>query len=193
MKIIRLAVGELLANCYLLVSQNELLIIDPGGDEEKILKEIKKTKAKVKYIVATHCHPDHTLAIEKTKQETRAKVLIHQAEMGFIDFKADGFLNEGDEIKIGKTGLEVLHTPGHTKGSICLLGLQPPGKRTSNFIFTGDTLFKEGIGRTDLPGGSQRDLGRSLKRLWETLKPGMMVYPGHEEPFEYSRETKPKT
>ncbi len=175
MEIEHLIVGMFETNCYLLISNNELGIIDPGDEAEKILEEIKKTKAKPKYIINTHCHSDHISANEKIKKETGAQILIHEAEKDFINFDADEFLKEGSEIKIGENVLKVLHVPGHTKGSICLAG--------EKFIFTGDTLFKDGYGRTDLPGGSKKDLEESLKRLSKLLKPGMRVYPGHGEIF----------
>lgn len=161
MEIKQLIVGELRTNCYLLISNNEIGIIDPGGDAEKILKEIRSTKAKPKYIINTHCHVDHISANEEIKKKTGVKVLIH--------------LKEGDEIKIGDSILKVLDTPGHTKEGICLLG--------KNFILTGDTLFKDGHGRTDLPGGSQKEMEKSLDKLSKFLRPGIIVYPGHGESF----------
>lgn len=181
MEIKHLIVGELGTNCYLLISGNELGIIDPGGEADKILKEVEKAKAKPKYIINTHCHSDHILANEKIRKETRAKILIHEAEKDFISFEADRFLKNEEEIKIGvgdsPSILKVLHTPGHTQGSICLLG--------ENVVFTGDTLFKDGHGRTDLPGGSQKDMEESLEKLSKLLKPGVIVYPGHGEIFKY--------
>lgn len=175
MEINHLIVGMLKTNCYLLISNNEFGIIDPGDEAERILKEIRKIKAEPKYIINTHCHSDHISANEKIKKETGAQILIHEAEKDFINFEADKFLKNKDKIRIGGSVLKVLHTPGHTKGSICLVG--------EKFIFTGDTLFKHGYGRTDLPGGSQKDLKESLKRLSKLLKPGMRVYPGHGEIF----------
>lgn len=161
MKIKLLVVGPLLTNCYLLNSENELLIIDPGGEVEKILEEIRKIKGKPKYVINTHCHPDHISANEKVKKETGAKILTD--------------LKEGEEIKIGDNVLKIIHTPGHTRDSICLVG--------RDFIFTGDTLFKDGYGRTDLPGGSQKDLEASLEKIEKILIPGMLIYPGHGEIF----------
>lgn len=171
----KLVVGPLLTNCYLILSKREALVIDPGGEIEEILDEIKKKKSKLKYIVSTHFHPDHILGNSLLKEKTGAKILIHEKEKSFINFKPDKFLKEGDNIKIGDLNLKVLNTPGHTKGSICLLG--------DNFIFTGDTLFKDGIGRTDLAGGSMPDIEKSLEKLSKIIKPGMMVYPGHGEIF----------
>ena len=176
MEIKHFIVGPLLTNCYLLISKDEAAVIDPGGGTKAILKEIKENKAKLKYIILTHGHWDHTLSVLKIKGRTEAKILIHEAEKEFVKFKVDEFLNEDSEIKIGDSVLKVIHTPGHTNGSICLLG--------DGFIFTGDTIFKDGYGRTDLKGGSQKDLENSLKKLEKILKPGMKVYPGHGETFE---------
>ncbi|MDD4467156.1 MAG: MBL fold metallo-hydrolase [Candidatus Pacebacteria bacterium] len=161
MEIKRLVVGELFTNCYLLYSKGELLVIDPGGEPERILEEIKKYKVFVKYIVNTHKHFDHILGNEKIKRETTAKVLEN--------------LKEGDEIKIGEVVLKIIETPGHAKESICLIG--------NNFIFTGDTLFKDGVGRVDLPGGSEKELEYSRERLFKMIKKGMEIYPGHGESF----------
>jgi len=169
-------VGPLLTNCYLLVSNGEAAVIDPGGGTKNILKEIEESEAKLKFIILTHGHWDHTLAALKIKKETGAKILLHEAEREFIKFKTNKLLKDGDEIKIGNIVLKVIHTPGHTKGSICLLG--------ENEIFTGDTIFKDGYGRTDLKGGSEEDLKNSLKKLEKILKPKIKVYPGHGETFE---------
>jgi len=171
----RIIVGELETNCYLFISNDELVIIDPGDEAENILKEIKTTKAKPKYIINTHYHSDHILANERIKKETGAQILIHEDEKNFIDFDIDEFLKEGSEINVGGNILKVINTPGHTEGGTCLLG--------EDFVFTGDTLFKDGYGRTDLAGGSQKDLMESLERLSKLLKPGTMVYPGHGEIF----------
>lgn len=155
-KIKRVVVGLLETNCYLLVSEGEILVIDPGAQPEKILKEIKKTNAKAKYIITTHSHFDHRGAQKIIQKNTGALILKPK---------------EGEKIKIGNVLLEVIETPGHSKDSICLLG--------KNFIFVGDLIFKEGIGRTDLFGGSEVELKKSLKRLKKLIKPEMKVFPGH--------------
>lgn len=175
MEIKQVIVGPLQTNCYLLVSGNELAIIDPGAESKKILKQVDKIKGKVKYIINTHCHLDHILGNSKIKKQTGAKILIHESEKDFINFTPDRFLKHKDKIKIGQSVLKVMHTPGHSAGSICLLG--------NGFIFTGDTIFKHGYGRFDLPGGSIQDLKNSLEKLSKLLKPGIMVYPGHDETF----------
>lgn len=169
MKIKCLKVGELATNCYLLFSEKETAVIDPGGNAADILQEIKGSK--VKYIILTHHHFDHVLAAEEIKERTKAKILIHRTGENLLDFKADEFL--GEEVKIGNVVLTVIHTPGHTKDSVCLLN--------PDFIFTGDTLFKDGYGRTDLPTGSPQDMEVSLQKLSKIIEPGMTVYPGHGE------------
>lgn len=175
MEIKRLVVGNLDTNCYLLISNNDIGIIDPGDEAGRILNKIQKIGKEPRYIINTHYHFDHTLANKDLKSKTGAKILIHEAERNFINFTADRFLKDGDEIKIGNDVLEVLRTSGHTRGSICLFG--------ENFVFSGDTLFKDGCGRTDLPGGSQEDIEASLDKLSKILKPGITVYPGHGESF----------
>lgn len=157
MEIKNLKVGELQTNCYLVISGKELAVIDPGGEGDRIFREIEKSGTKTKYIINTHEHSDHISANKELKEKTGAKIL--------------NGLKDGDKIKIGEEFLRVIHTPGHTKESVCLIG--------EGFIFTGDTLFKDGYGRTDLPGGSEKELRESLKRLFKVLKTGIMVYPGH--------------
>jgi len=180
MKVKHLIVGAFLTNCYLLISKGEIGIIDPGGGAKKVLEGVQKEKAIPKYIINTHFHLDHTFVNQKIKEKfKKIKILIHEAEEEFFHFKPDQFLKEGDKIKIGETILEVLHTPGHTKGSLCLLG--------DKFIFTGDTLFEDGYGRTDLAGGSRDDLEKSLKKLKDFLKQGMIVYPGHGRIFKIEK------
>jgi glyoxylase-like metal-dependent hydrolase (beta-lactamase superfamily II) len=179
MEIKRFVVGFWQTNCYLLISNDEMAIVDPGPGIGNVLKEIKNSKAKLKYIINTHYHLDHTFSNKKIKKETGAEILIHEAEKNFTkfsSFKADRFLRDGEKIKIGNETLKIIHTPGHTRGSICLLG--------KNFILTGDTLFKEATPVTHFPGGSKKDLENSFEKLEKILKPGMIVYPGHEEIFE---------
>lgn len=164
-----LIVGPLLTNCYILSSNNEVVIIDPGGGLKQILKEIGGKI--VRFIILTHYHWDHTLVCKKIKENTGAKILIHKEEKKFFKIQADQYLTGGEKIKIGEVILEILHTPGHTRGSICILG--------QDFIFSGDTVFEDGVGRTDLPGGSEKDLKKSLKKLQKIIKPETKIYPGH--------------
>jgi glyoxylase-like metal-dependent hydrolase (beta-lactamase superfamily II) len=159
----------------LVFSEGEAAIIDPGGEADDILLFVREKNLKVKYIINTHHHPDHTFANKLVKEETKAKILIHEAAKEYINFKPGKFLKDNEEIKIGDTVLKVIHVPGHTKDSICLLG--------DGFVFTGDLLFKDGIGRTDLIGGSAREMKKSLKKILKILKPGTKVYPGHGGSF----------
>lgn len=177
MEIKTLIVGSISTNCFLIFSEQDAAIIDPGDNPEKILQEIKKSGNILKYIILTHSHLDHISAAQEIRQKTKAKILTHEVEKYSLNFEPDILLKERGEIKIGDVALKVLHTPGHTPGSICLL--------ERNFVFTGDTLFKEGVGRTDLPGGSSKHLRESLEKLSKYLKPGMKIYPGHGEIFEY--------
>lgn len=162
MQIKQLIVGPIQTNCYLLISGGEMVVVDPGGSPDKILDEIKKIGIQPKHIINTHSHFDHTLANKETIKETGAEILD---------------LKEGDEVKIGDEVLKVISTPGHSKDSICLLG--------EGFVLSGDTLFKDGYGRTDLGGGSEEEIQKSLKRLSEIIKSGTKIYPGHGEIFDY--------
>ena len=173
MDIKKIKAGDLHTNCYILFDNGEAVVVDPGGSAKEILAELKKIK--LLYIINTHYHFDHVLANGIVKKETGAQILIHANEKEFIDFSADKFLQDGDEIKFGQEKLKVIHTPGHTAGGICLLG--------DNVIFTGDTLFKGTYGYTAFPGGSEADMQKSLAKLKVIIKSGMHVYPGHGQDY----------
>lgn len=170
MQIKTIKVGSLQTNCYILVDEKsqEAVVIDPGDEAAKILLEIRSLK--VHYIILTHAHPDHFGAVDEIKKITGALLLMNPEDSWF--FKPDKEIKEGEEIRFGGLTLKVLHTPGHSKGSICLY--------TIGYLFSGDTLFSQGCGRTDLPGGSMDEMRRSLKRL-STLPDETLVYPGHDE------------
>jgi hydroxyacylglutathione hydrolase len=171
MEVAKLKVGSLRTNCYLLISRGEAIIIDPGGDEDLILDKLNKHHVKLLNIINTHYHFDHTAGNSALKKKTGAKILIHQAEKEYIDFQPDIFLQAGDKIKFGDEELKVIHTPGHSAGSICLIG--------DKEIFTGDTLFKGTHGITFVAGGSEEEMQDSLLRLKKIIKLGVHVYPGH--------------
>lgn len=183
-------VGALGANCYILwdIKTMEGIIVDPGSEASKIIGVVKKNKLSIKYIINTHGHYDHIGANQELKSKLGAEILVHEADgpllespmmnLSFlkpairnVQHTPDRLLKEGDIITVGAISLEVIHTPGHTQGSICLLG--------DNFILTGDTLFEGSIGRTDLPGGSYDDIHASLKDKLQTLSDDLVVYPGH--------------
>jgi len=174
MRVIRVIASEIGTNSYLILAKKPV-IIDPGTYPDVILKNLKKhIKLKeLKYIILTHFHFDHTKATQIVKKETNAEVLIHEEDAKFLDFKPDRNLKDGQILNLGDVKLKVIHTPGHTPGSICLF--EPKTKS----LFSGDTVFPYGgVGRTDL-GGDIRQLFESLKKLSELdVK---FLYPGHEE------------
>jgi len=181
----KIVVGPLESNCYLAGDEDtkEIYVIDPGGDYEKINSAIVKYSLKPKAVINTHGHGDHIGA----NGEFGIPVWIHRLDADFLTDSsknlsgAFGFflktetasrlLEDGDILGIGKYNFEVIHTPGHTPGSICL--------KSSGVIFTGDTLFCEGVGRTDFAYGSQEDIMDSIKERLFTLDDDYVIYPGH--------------
>jgi len=184
-----LLVGPLETNCYILGDEKskEAVVIDPGGDFEEIEKQVEESNLRVKYIVLTHGHFDHTGALAQLKKATEAEILIHAEDASMLSptgqtqpflldsgadpCPADRTLKEGDRVQFGQVCLEVLHTPGHTHGGISLL--------IDKMIFVGDTLFCGSIGRTDLLGGSLQKLIDSIKRKLLTKGDDYLIYPGH--------------
>ena len=183
-------VGMLKTNCYILADNGTGtgIIIDPGDEAEKISAAVREADLDVKYIINTHAHYDHIGAVLKLKDEFGAEILVHEADGPMLEdptlnlsfnkpkikaagVKPDKLLNEGDIVTAGKIELKVIHTPGHTPGSICLLG--------KDYIFTGDTLFAGAVGRTDLPGGSHKSIVESIQTKLKTLPDNLKVYPGH--------------
>jgi hydroxyacylglutathione hydrolase len=177
-------VGMLSTNCYVASCHDtkETIIIDPGLDytseAQPIIDYIEEAELKVKYIVNTHGHNDHVKGDAIFQEKYNIPICIHKLDAYFLDnlpkSKAPDniLLEEGNLIKFGKETLTVLHTPGHTRGCICLVG--------DRIAFTGDTLFAGGIGRTDFPEGSMMDMNRSLQKL-ERLPDNLLIYPGHGE------------
>jgi glyoxylase-like metal-dependent hydrolase (beta-lactamase superfamily II) len=176
MKVKCFKVGYLSTNCYVVSCEKtkQAAIIDPGLEMEQeakpILDYIKQNDLTVKYIINTHGHPDHISGNKFMKQATGASILIHENHKGRAN--ADKKLKEGDVIHVGNFKLVVLHTPGHTKSGICLLG--------DEVVFTGDTLFAGSIGRTDFPGGSFKEIMDSIKTKLLPLPDNFKMYPGHE-------------
>lgn len=146
---------------------SEAIVIDPSWDLEKIMDIVQKNGLTVKYIVNTHYHFDHTIGNDAMAKQTGAKIVQYKTS----EIKHDVDVSEGDRIQFGKSALEVIHTPGHSKDSMCLVG---DGK-----IFSGDTLFVGTCGRVDLPGGDARELYHSLVDTLRNLDDGLVMYPGH--------------
>jgi hydroxyacylglutathione hydrolase len=173
-------VGMLGTNCFVIsnTQTKEAIVIDPGFDNaseaKNILNEIQRGKLRIKFIVNTHGHPDHVSGNKMMKEATGAPIMIHEYDAPMLkNTRADKTLREGDIIEFGDIKLRVLHTPGHTKGSITLLN--------SNDLFVGDTLFAGSVGRYDLPGGSLEELIHSIKNKILILPDHVKVYPGHGE------------
>ncbi|UCB56609.1 MAG: MBL fold metallo-hydrolase [Candidatus Omnitrophota bacterium] len=180
----KLIVGPLEVNCYILASSSAsgAVIIDPGAEAEKISVRLKELGLEIKYIVNTHGHIDHIGADESLA----APIYIHRLDAAFLGdpqlnlsamlglpLSLDGKvmpLEEGQRLEVGDIALEVIHTPGHTPGGVCL--------NAGKFCFTGDTLFAQGVGRTDIPSGSEEKLTKSIRKLMR-LPDETVIYPGH--------------
>ena len=189
MRIDQHIVGTMGVCCYILSCEKsgKAAIVDPGGDEQKILDIVDKEQFDVEYVIDTHGHPDHVCGNRKMKEGTGAMIVMHEADDDFFSqpniknyFSMLGLepsppvdlrVKEGDLISFGEVSLEVIHTPGHTPGGMCLYN-EP-------HLITGDTLFVGGIGRTDFPGGSHQELISSIKNKLLKLPPDTIVWPGH--------------
>ncbi len=181
-------VGQMMVFAYLLGDQEtgEALVIDPAAEVEEIIAVAAENKLKIKYIVNTHSHLDHTAGNADMKRLTGAQIIVHEAaadqlintpDVYLSMFKAkpsppaDITVKDGDQIRVGNIALTVIYTPGHTEGGMCLY--------MDGFVFTGDTLFVEAVGRTDFPGGSWDVMYRSIKERLFTLPEETSVLPGH--------------
>lgn len=185
MVIKRIPAGIYAANCYIIMDEHtkESVVMDPGGDEDDIISAIEAMEAKVKYIVLTHGHADHTGGALQLKKKYNAPIAISKMDEDLMingafmfgtfgrETKADINLSEGDKIYIGNIEILCLETPGHTPGGMCYVA--------ENSVFTGDTLFTGSIGRTDLPGGDFDTIIKSIKEKLMILDENIIVYPGH--------------
>ncbi len=181
-------VGNYSVYCYLIGDEEsrEALLIDPADDTDRLVSEATSHGLTIKYIVNTHAHVDHIMGNAEMVKKTGAKIIIHEEDAPLlvrqphdllIMFKAkpsppaDIQVKDNDVIQVGKIGLKVLHTPGHSPGGICLYA---DGK-----VFTGDTLFVGSVGRTDFPGCSWEVMEASIRKKLYTLPGDTAVYPGH--------------
>lgn len=182
-------VGALETNCYLVYDTRtlECAIIDPGAEPEKIFPVVLHLGLKPTMILNTHGHADHVGANFDMKERFDVPLLIHRLDLPFLEAMKDSelsfmlgakespppdrFFEDGETITVGKASFTVIHLPGHSPGSV--------GFHGHGTLFSGDTLFSEGVGRTDLPGGSRKDLERSIRTKLHTLPPKTLVLPGH--------------
>ncbi len=186
-----LRVGPLAVNCYIAGDENtrEVVVVDPGGSVREIVDALRQMRARVVAIVLTHAHFDHVMGLAGLKQDTGAPLLAGADEAQILDSAEgqakffglsippppvpDRWLKEGDELRAGAVAFKVIATPGHTPGGICLWD------EADKVLFSGDTLMRGSIGRTDFPGGSMPDLLRSIRTKLLTLPLDTRVYPGH--------------
>ena len=196
MRIIRLVVGQLQTNCYLAIDEEtgKSLIIDPGDAANFIAEKIIQLKLKPAAIIATHGHFDHVLAANELQLAFKTPFLIHKEDQKILNHmsqsaswwlkrkiieqppKVTKFIKEGGRIRFGRCFLKIIETPGHSPGSICLYN------QKNKILFSGDTIFSGGIGRTDLSYGSRQAIQKSLKKINQKFT-GFTIYPGHGEKF----------
>ena len=193
------------ANCYLVTdeSTNESLLIDPGsyGDRQRDFIKSQGIES-LKYILLTHGHFDHMIGVERFRSAFGGEVVVHEndsdklssavgslysrfeREIPFAEATADIKVKDGDGLPFGGGTIEVIHTPGHTKGCVCY--------KIGDCLFTGDTLFRGSIGRTDFPDSNQNEMLTSLKKLY-SIEGAFKVYPGHEgtSTLSYEKQTNP--
>jgi hydroxyacylglutathione hydrolase len=192
MKVVSLMSDSFGSNCYIVVGE-VVAVIDPGLMPDMVASETRGLNYNALMFINTHCHYDHSGCVPELQKKLGGKYLIHEWDAPVVERGMDDFLlaslfgarpfkldvsrrlHDGDVIDLGKVKIEVVHTPGHTKGSICLY---EPASRS---LFTGDTVFSEGIGRTDFPGGNNNEMRESIERLIELQEDRGVdkVYPGH--------------
>ncbi|PJI09764.1 MULTISPECIES: MBL fold metallo-hydrolase [Clostridium] len=196
MKISIIPAGMYMTNCYIIVDEktNDSIIIDPGDAPNKILKAFKDTNSNLKFILLTHGHADHTAAVSELIKEYDIDVYMNEKDVKLInngeymfgkkEENANKYVNDNDELQFGSLKVKCIETPGHTPGGMCYL--------IDNFLFSGDTLFNNSVGRTDLPGGDFNALVDSVKKLIK-LDDSTIVYPGHggETTIEHEKMSNP--
>jgi len=198
LKIVRIPAGIYAANCYIIYSEvtRDAIVVDPGGDVDDILSSIRENGLKIKYIVLTHGHADHIGGVKELKKVLSVPVMIHEDDreilvdgnknlstimaMGTVEIEPDILLKDGDIIEFGDEKAQVIHTPGHTRGGICI--------KIGDSMITGDTLFTGSIGRTDLLGGDYDSIINSIKDKIMIYSDDIKVFPGHGAPSTIGRE-----
>ena len=189
MKVYALPLGDYQTNCYIAHEDNETscILVDPGYQSDDILDVCSQKGLSIAAILLTHGHFDHVGAVKELAAETGCDVYLHEADLAMPPMMTAGKLyythsyDEGDTLTIAGMSICVLHTPGHTPGSVCL--------KIENHLFSGDTLFAGSCGRTDLPGGNWKTIQQSLQRLSQ-LEGNLWVHPGHGESTTLAQEKK---
>ncbi len=189
MKIKRFALGTYGVNCYIVSCSdtNKGFMIDPGGYSPQVIDYINKEEINIEFILMTHAHGDHICGLPQFMKELDAPVYLHEDEFDIlnnvnlnfsnaicgnsIQIKADKTFKDCDVIELGELKIEIIHTPGHTPGGICI--------RVASVLFSGDTLFRDSIGRTDFPYSDTDQLLSGIKERLYVLDPNTVVYPGH--------------
>ena len=196
-----LSTGMFESNCYVVGNNGEGIIIDPGSKASSIINLVEEMKLDIKYILLTHAHIDHMCSLDEVRSSLGAKVMVHEADapaltdeilngsalfaIGRTFKETDILLEDQYNFEVGGMKFNIIHTPGHSPGCICI--------KTGNALFTGDTLFRMSVGRTDLGKGSHRDLMDSIKNKLMVLDDNVIVYPGHGESstIGFERENNP--
>jgi hydroxyacylglutathione hydrolase len=171
LRILQIPVGQMANFTYVIADEetDEAAVIDPSWDLENIFDALKRNGWSAKYIINTHSHFDHVLGNEQVAKVTGANIIQHQASQ----LEKDMTVSEGDTISIGNIKLRVVHTPGHSKDSICMI-------LDGELVFTGDTLFVGACGRIDLPGSDPREMYHSLFEKVSKFDEKLVIYPGHD-------------
>lgn len=169
-KISKLELGPFGTNCYIVECQatGDSMVVDVPGDVDKVLAELKGTRPQ--YIVLTHNHFDHIIGLDELRAKLKVPVAVHPLDAGALTFSPDMRLNDGDVIELGQLKLKVLHTPGHTLGSICL--------HVGNYLIAGDTIFPGGPGKTGSPSDLKRIIDSIVVKIFPLLD-NTELYPGH--------------
>lgn len=189
MKILTFILGQMQTNCYFIINEktNKAIVIDPADEYKRLEDIITKRNLSIEFILLTHSHFDHMMALEELRQKTNAPLYVHESDaealinpqlnymtqfagITKVCKPAERLLHDGDILYLDDIEIKVMHTPGHTMGSICYF--------IGDNIITGDTLFKDDIGRDDLYGGNEKQLNESLNKL-KSLKADYKIYPGH--------------
>ena len=199
-RIVAITVGPFAMNCYLLADQDsgQAILIDPGAESERLIRKIEAEHRRLLYIVNTHGHIDHAAEAGIVQKHFKVPFYIHRDEAPVLESlnrqgalfgievtekpEVTSYLQDGDTLRLGSITGSVLHTPGHTPGGLALL--------FGRHVFAGDTLFRDSIGRTDLPGGNYEQLLRSINTKLLTLSDDTRVYPGHGPATTIGRERK---